>query len=89
MAFGLDLTLTDPPFLLQTTVGAIWEFACLPETRGRSLEEMDELFAHPKWSSAARRTQSGRSTSSTSLQLQDGVIEDEDVKREIEHVDKV
>lgn len=27
-----------------TTVGSIWVFFCVPETKGRTLEEMDEIF---------------------------------------------
>lgn len=27
-----------------TTIGTIWVYFCVPETKGRTLEEMDELF---------------------------------------------
>ena len=29
---------------VQTTVGSIWEFFFMPETRGRTLEEIEEAF---------------------------------------------
>lgn len=31
-------------FGIVTTIGAIWVFFFVPETKGRTLEEMDELF---------------------------------------------
>lgn len=30
--------------MAQTTVGCVWQFFCMPETKGRTLEEIEEAF---------------------------------------------
>ncbi|KAI3532264.1 quinate permease [Colletotrichum filicis] len=36
-------------FSIMTYIGAIFVFFCLPELKGRSIESMDDLFAHSLW----------------------------------------
>lgn len=36
-------------FSIMTYIGVIFVFFCLPELKGRSIESMDDLFAHSLW----------------------------------------
>lgn len=36
-------------FSVLTYVGTIFIYCCLPETKGRSIESMDDLFSHSLW----------------------------------------
>ncbi|GAB4853302.1 Polyol transporter 5 [Ancistrocladus abbreviatus] len=53
---------TSGAFFLFAGIATVWWiffFTCLPETRGRGLEEMDELFGDFKWQESLHRKSSG------------------------------
>jgi MFS transporter, SP family, sugar:H+ symporter len=62
-------------------VGAVWVWFCMPELKGRSLEEVDELFAAklPAWKFKSYKTH-GRFEVEMSPEEKEG-------KKEIEHTE--
>lgn len=36
-------------YAVLTYIGVVFVYFCMPELKGRSIESMDDLFAHPLW----------------------------------------